>query len=263
MPRPVIALLTDFGLRDHYVAAMKGVMLGICPEATFLDITHEIAPQDVLGGALELEAVVPYLPPGTVVVGVVDPGVGSSRRGIALEAGALRFVGPDNGLFSLAVARTPARAVEITNHAFMRDLVSRTFEGRDRFAPAAARLAGGAQVRECGPAASDLVVLTMPTPVVTAEGIDGVVLRADRFGNLITNIRRDDLSVVGLGASVTVADATIDALSVTYADAPHGALCALVGSTERLEIAVNGGSAAVSLGVSRGAAVQVRRRSDA
>ena len=264
MPRPVIALLTDFGLRDHYVAAMKGVMLGICPEATFLDITHEIAPQDVLEGALELEAVVRYLPPGTVVVGVVDPGVGSVRRGIAIEDGALRFVGPDNGLFSLAVGpRTPAIAVEITNGAFTRDSISRTFEGRDRFAPVAAWLARGANIGECGPLAADLVALTMPKPIVTSEQIDGVVLRQDRFGNLITNIRRDDLAVVGPLASVRLAGATVDVLSATYADVPHGTLCALVGSTDRLEIAVNGGSAAASQGVARGAAVRVLRRSDA
>ena len=264
MARPVIALLTDFGLRDHYVAAMKGVMLGICPDATLLDITHEIAPQDVLEGALELEAVARYLPPGTVVLGVVDPGVGSLRRGIAIEAGALRFVGPDNGLFSLAVGpRTPEIAVEITNSAFTRGAISRTFEGRDRFAPAAARLARGADISECGPVAADLVALTVPEPGVTPEQIDGVVLREDRFGNLITNIRRHDLSVVGPRPSVRVADTTIAALSATYADVPRGALCALVGSTDRLEIAKSGGSAAASLGVARGVAVQVLRRSGA
>ncbi|MEQ1909535.1 MAG: SAM-dependent chlorinase/fluorinase [Vicinamibacterales bacterium] len=264
MPRPVIALLTDFGLRDHYVAAMKGVMLGICPDATFLDITHEIAPQDVLEGALELEAVAPYLPPETVVVGVVDPGVGSRRRGVAIEARGLRFVGPDNGLFTLAVGpQTPQIAVEITNGAFTLDSISRTFEGRDRFAPAAARLARGANIGECGPVAPDLVQLTMPRAVVTPERLDGVVLRQDRFGNLITNIRRDDLSVVGLSVTVRVAGTTIASLSATYADVPQGALCALIGSTDRLEIAVNGGSAALSHGVARGAAVQVLRRSGA
>ena len=243
---------------------MKGVMLGICPDATFLDITHEIAPQDVLEGALELEAVAGYLPPGTVVVGVVDPGVGSLRRGIAIEAGGLRFVGPDNGLFSLAVGpRAPDIAVEIANGAFTRDSISRTFEGRDRFAPVAAWLARGTNIVECGPIASDLVALTMTWAVVTPDRIDGVVLRADRFGNLITNIRRDELSVVGLPVSVRVAEIIIDALSAAYADVPRGALCALVGSTDRLEIAFNGGSAAAILGVARGAAVQVLRRSGA
>ena len=243
---------------------MKGVMLGICPEATFLDISHEIAPQDVLEGALELEAVAPYLPRGTVVLGVVDPGVGSRRRGIAIEAGGLRFVGPDNGLFSLAVGpRTPELAVEITNGAFTRDIVSRTFEGRDRFAPVAARLARGANTSECGPLAADLVALTVPRAVVTPERVDGVVLRQDRFGNLVTNIRRDDLLAVGLSVSVSVADTAIAALSATYADVPGGSLCSLVGSTDRLEIAVNGGSAAASLGVGRGAAVHVLRRSGA
>src|SRR6187399_445252 len=105
MARPVIALLSDFGLRDHYVAAMKAVILGICPDATLFDISHEIPPQDILSGALELEAIVPYLPAGTIVLAVVDPGVGSGRRGVAIEAGGLRFVGPDNGLFTLALAR--------------------------------------------------------------------------------------------------------------------------------------------------------------
>src|SRR3954471_5976858 len=115
MARPVIALLTDFGLCDHYVAAMKGVVLGLCPEATFVDISHDIAPQDILGGALELEAVAPYLPRDTVVVGVVDPGVGSARRGVAIQTDGLRFVGPDNGLFSLALNGRATEAVELTN----------------------------------------------------------------------------------------------------------------------------------------------------
>lgn len=276
MLRPVIALLTDFGLRDHYVSAMKGVILGICPEATLLDITHDIAPQDVLEGALELEAVATYLPQGTVVVGVVDPGVGSSRRGIAIDTGGLRFVGPDNGLFSLALQKhTSAVAVETTNRAFTRDSISSTFEGRDRFAPVAAHLARGAAVAECGPIVSDLITLSVPAAVVRPERIDGVVLRADRFGNLITNIRRDELRDVSAagsqsnasdnrsaGVGVRVAGTTV-VLSATYSDVATGALCALFGSSDRLEIAVNGGSAAASLGLSRGAAVQVLYRSGA
>ena len=262
--RPAIALLTDFGLRDHYVAAMKGVMLGICPEATFLDISHEIPPQDVLGGALELEAVTPYLPRGTVVLGVVDPGVGSSRRGLAIQARGLRFVGPDNGLFSLALGQpSPEVAVEITNRAFTRASISRTFEGRDRFAPAAAWLARGSQVADLGETATDLVAVAVPQARATSEGIDGVVLRADGFGNLVTNIWRNELSALGQQVTVTVADAIIASLSATYADVAVGALCALVGSTDRLEVSINGGNAAASLGVTRGAAVRVLRCSGA
>ncbi|MFN7981048.1 MAG: SAM-dependent chlorinase/fluorinase [Vicinamibacterales bacterium] len=157
MARPVIALLTDFGLSDHYVAAMKGGMLGICPDATLLDITHDIPPQDILSGALELESVGPYLPPSTIVVGVVDPGVGSLRRAVAFDTrDGLRCVGPDNGLFSLlAEVSGVGTAVEITNPAYMRVPLSKTFEGRDRFAPAAAWLARGVELLALGPMATD------------------------------------------------------------------------------------------------------------
>ena len=265
MARPVIALLTDFGLRDHYVAAMKGVILGICPEAALIDISHEIPPQDVLAGALEIEAVVPYLPSGTIVVGVVDPGVGSARRGVALESNGLFFVGPDNGLFSLVHGgRLPAGdAVSIEDQRFTRDTVSRTFEGRDRFAPVAAWLARGTPLSRLGPRVDDLVHLNAPAARSSREGIDGAVLRIDRFGNLVTNIDQQALKGLGDNVLVRIAGATIAGISRTYADAAHGALCALVGSTERLEISVNGGSAAAVLGAARGAAVQIRPRSAA
>ena len=258
MAKPIIALLTDFGTRDHYAGTMKGVALGICPDTTLVDITHEIAPHDILGGALELEAVVPYLPPGTVVVAVVDPGVGSDRRGVAIEAGDLRLVGPDNGLLSRAAAsRSPRRAVTLNNPAFARASVSRTFEGRDRFAPAAAWLASGVALEELGPPASELVQCDVPEAVVSAEGIEGVVLRVDHFGNLITNVHRSTLERIHGPITVRVAGAALQGLSQTYAELAPGALCALVGSTDRLEIAVNGGSAATLLGAERGAAVWV------
>jgi S-adenosylmethionine hydrolase len=258
MARPVIALLTDFGLLDHYVAAMKGVMLGICPDATLLDISHDVAPQDILGGALQLEAVTPFLPPGTVVVAVVDPGVGSARRGIAIETGTLRFVGPDNGLFALVGA--PARAVELRDQRYARSTVSRTFEGRDRFAPAAAWLASGIALSQMGPGVEDLVRLDMPSPTVRDGAIDGIVLRVDRFGNLISNITQEDLGGFASAVAVAAGGATIDGLSSTYSERPFGSLCALVGSTGRLEIAVSGGSAAAALDATRGTAVQVRAR---
>jgi S-adenosylmethionine hydrolase len=264
MGRPIIALLTDFGVQDHYVGSLKAVVLGICPEATVFDITHDIPPHDVLAGALELEAVVPFLPPGAVVVAVVDPGVGSARRAVAVQSGQLRFVGPDNGLLDLAVrGRSDRAVVEIVNRLYTRDTISRTFEGRDRFAPAAAWLATGISVHDLGPPVSGMVRLRVPEPAVSDGVIDGLVLRVDRFGNLITNIGRDVLNRLGPDAKISVGGATVDHVSATYAEFADGNLGALVGSTERLEIAVNGGSASRILAVGRGARVQVRARSAA
>lgn len=264
MARPVIALLTDFGVRDHYVAAMKGVILGICPDVTLLDITHDIAPQDVMGGALELEAVAPYLPPATIVVGVVDPGVGSTRRGLVVETGGgLRCVGPDNGLFSLVADQATTRVFEIANDRCTRAVISRTFEGRDRFAPVAAWLAAGTVTDAVGPSLSSMHRLTMPAPVIGPSGVDGEVLHIDRFGNLITNVPEDAMPSWRDALVITVDDAHDARLVGTYAESPAGSLCALVGSTGRLEIAVANGSAAASLGLSRGARVRLRRRSAA
>lgn len=261
MARPVIALLTDFGLSDHYVAAMKGVILGICPDVTLLDITHDIPPQDILSGALELEAVAPYLPDHTIVVGVVDPGVGSTRRAVAIESRAgLRCVGPDNGLFAPVVeAGGIEKAVEISNPAFMRATVSKTFEGRDRFAPAAAWLASGVDLSALGRQIDGLHALGIPAPVQSLEGIDGEVLRVDRFGNLMTNIGEESLEAWTEGVEVFVGDVRIGHLTSTYGDSAPGACCALVGSAGRLEIAVNSGHAANRLGVGRGVHVHVRR----
>src|SRR5438105_6263280 len=142
MARPVIALLTDFGLSDHYVGTMKGVALGICPDVTFIDITHEVAPQDILGGALQLAATYRYFPAATIFLVVVDPGVGSTRRGIAADVGDHRFVAPDNGVLSVVLEQvSPTRVVELTDARYARPTIGKTFEGRDRFAPAAAWLA--------------------------------------------------------------------------------------------------------------------------
>ena len=261
MARPVIALLTDFGLRDHYVAAMKAVILDGCPDAALLDVTHDIPAQDVLAGAIELEAIAPVLPHGTVVVGVVDPGVGSGRRAVAVETERLTLVGPDNGLFSLVLRQQAMRrAIELTDNRFARPAISRTFEGRDRFAPAAAWLATGVDMATMGPACGGLVRLEVPVPVLSAEGVDGVVLRIDRFGNLVTNIPVDMLAAMRAGLTVEVGGARIPRLVATYADAPSGSLCALAGSTGALEISLTGGSAAATLKVSRGAAVCVQAR---
>src|SRR5207237_808556 len=191
MPRPVIALLTDFGTRDHYAGTMKGVALGICPDVLFVDISHELPPHDVVAGALELAACYRYFPAGTIFLVVVDPGVGTSRRGIAAEAGEYRFVAPDNGVLSIVLDETPPkRVVELTERRYARPTVSRTFEGRDRFAPAAAWIAKGIELTALGRPAASIHHLDLPRPRLDPDALTGEVLRVDRFGNLITNIDR-------------------------------------------------------------------------
>jgi len=259
--RPVIALLTDFGLTDHYVGAMKGVVAGICPEAALIDITHDIPAQDVRTAAFELDSSWRYFPPGTVILAVVDPGVGTERRAIGARIDGRFFVGPDNGLFELVVqAQPPAEAVELANSRYARGMVSRTFEGRDRFAPAAAWLARGTPLAEFGARIDLTPRLSWPTPTVSEAGVSGEVSHVDRFGNLITNIgRRLWPAVLDIG-DVRIGDHSPARLVRTYAEAGEGELVALFGSTERLEVAVSGGSAAARLGVGSGAPVRVTRR---
>jgi len=266
MARPVIALLTDFGSRDHYAGTMKGVALGICPDATLVDITHDLPPHDVLAGALELAACFRYFPSTTVFLVVVDPGVGSTRRGIAAEAGEYRFVAPDNGVLTLVFEDLPPkRVVELTERRYARATVSRTFEGRDRFAPAAAWLAKGVELSALGRPAGSVQRLDVPRPRVEQDRIEGEILRIDRFGNLVTNIDRKTFDRIASGDARGVIDIQIGPHQVgkvvsTYADAAQGELCALFGSSDHLEIAANGSSAAGVLELGRGAPVRVARR---
>jgi S-adenosyl-L-methionine hydrolase (adenosine-forming) len=262
MARPVIAFLTDFGTKDHYGGTLKGVVLGICPEAACVDITHEIPPHDVMSGALELAAAYKYFPAGTVFLVVVDPGVGSSRRPIAAEAGAYRFVAPDNGVLTLVFKEiAPKRVVELVERRFARPTVSRTFEGRDRFAPAAAWLAKGVELNAFGRTLTSWQVLDVPEPVLTDSQVSSEVLRVDRFGNLITNVDRRAFErfAAGGGIEIVAGAEVVGKVVLTYADAEAGALCALFGSSDHLEIAVNGGSAAERLALGRGARVTITR----
>ena len=261
MALPTIAFLTDFGTRDHYVGAMKGAALSVCPDAILVDITHDIAPHDIVGGALTLAAAFKYFPAGTIFVAVVDPGVGSARRGIAATAADYRFVAPDNGLLSLAFREAaPEIVVELTNPQYARAEISATFEGRDRFAPAAAWLACGTALEALGPRLDSWTSLDLPRPESAEAALRGVVLLVDRFGNLITNIDRRTFDSFVAGESATVALSGHRARVVhTYADAGDGEICALFGSSDRLEIARNGGSAVERLGVARGAQVVVTR----
>jgi S-adenosyl-L-methionine hydrolase (adenosine-forming) len=252
-------------MRDHYVGAMRGVALGICPDVTLADITHEIAPQDILGGALELAAAYKYFPQGTVFLCVVDPGVGSARRGLAAEAAGYRLVAPDNGLLTMVFKETaPAQVVELTQRQYARPTISRTFEGRDRFAPAAAWLARGIELRELGTPVTTWEMLDVPEPRVTGGQLSGIVLRVDRFGNLVTNIDRRGFDAFAASGpiEIEVARHRVPRLVDTYAEAESGSACALFGSSDHLEIAVAGGNAAERLGLKRGAPVLVRLKAD-
>ena len=262
MRRPVIALLTDFGIQNHYVGAMRGTILTICPDATLVDITHDVAPQDVPGAAFELGAAFRYFPPDTIFLAVVDPGVGSARKALAAAAGGYRFVAPDNGLLTRVFREaTPALVVEITERRYALPIISRTFEGRDRFAPAAAWLATGVTLTGLGGPVTEWQTLDLPTPTVTERGITGHVVRVDRFGNLVTSFPRDLVDALreGGGFQIAAAGHRIGALVGTYAEAEPGATCALIGSSDDLEIAVIGGSAAARLGIGCGAVVTLTR----
>jgi S-adenosyl-L-methionine hydrolase (adenosine-forming) len=260
--RPVIALLTDFGTHDHYAGTMKGVILGICPDVTLVDITHDIPPHDVVAGALELAACYKYFPAGTIFVAVVDPGVGSARRGVAADTGDYRFVAPDNGVLTQVLRESPAKKiVELTERRYARPTVSRTFEGRDRFAPAAAWLAKGTQFPALGRAVSEIQRVEIPAPEIEADAITGTILRVDRFGNLVTNIDRKAVERLGQGNGIII-DAggkRIERLVATYAELPADGVGALFGSTDHLELAAPSASAAERLGLARGARVVVRR----
>jgi S-adenosyl-L-methionine hydrolase (adenosine-forming) len=262
MARPVIALLSDFGLRDHYVAAMKGVMLAVCPDATLVDLSHDVPPHDVRAGARLLASCYAYFPAGTVFVAVVDPGVGSTRRGLAADVGDYRLVGPDNGLLSTVFAeRPPARLVELSERKYARPTISRTFEGRDRFAPAAAWLAKGVALTSLGRSLVDYVRLEATAPVESTDGLTGVVEHVDRFGNLVTNLGRSHVERLARAGAIDVriAGHRVPRLVATYSEALPGELCALFGSTEHLEVAVNGGRAAEQLQAGVGSPVEVRR----
>lgn len=237
----IITLTTDFGTKDHYVGAMKGVILGINPNASVIDITHEIDKYNVTEAALKLSSFYSYFPEGTVHVVVVDPGVGGSRKPLALESDGRYFIGPDNGVFSLILRRDEAAGVfEISNPDYMLDVVSGTFHGRDIFAPASAHILLGARPEDMGSTVSDPILLDYPEPEVSGGEITGKVIYADSFGNLVTNIPS---KLIAPRSKVIVGRFTIEQISNTYADVREGELVALVGSSGLLEISVNQGSA--------------------
>jgi S-adenosylmethionine hydrolase len=256
MSRPLITLLTDFGQSDSYVGTMKGVILGICPEAVLVDLSHEIQPQAVRQAAHLLSTAAPFFPPGTLHLAVVDPGVGSGRRPIAVQTERATYVAPDNGLLSVALAAEPAKlAVHLTASRYHLPRISATFHGRDIFAPAAAHLASGVDPCQMGDVVPlpELAQLPAREPVRQADGSWlGEVLHVDHFGNLVTSFRGSDL---GARWCVGLAEELIAGLSHTFSDVDPGDLVAYVGSSGYLEIAEREGSAAARLGVGVGAPV--------
>jgi len=267
---PVITLTTDFGLADHYVAAVKGSILSVNPHATIVDISHCIRPQDAEQAAFVLACAYGYFPPGSIHVAIVDPGVGTERRSLALATAGGVFVGPDNGVLSTALpdplrpeaSAVPStvslpetvRAYSLTDSRFHREPVSPTFHARDIFAPVSAHISIGVDISELGPAVRDIIALPPFRAEAAADGsLIGRVIHIDRFGNLITTVQAEQLPA---GAMVDIAGRVISALTSTYAQA--SGLTALVGSCGYLEIALNGGSAEKELGAAVGDPVIVR-----
>jgi S-adenosyl-L-methionine hydrolase (adenosine-forming) len=254
-----ITLTTDFGTSDHFVAAMKGVILGIAPRARIVDITHGVAPFDVEEAAFTLAQAWRWFPKGTIHVAVVDPGVGSARRPILVEAAGHRFVGPDNGIFSMIYDAAPHKVREITNAKLALKTVSRTFHGRDIFAPAAAHLARAVPAARFGKVLNDPIKIPHLAPSEQQRGRwIGTILKVDRFGNLITNFHVDRFPGVKTRPFEMLAGTEIvRRLALTYAETGVGEIAVIVGSSGYLEVSANQMSASEKLGCSAGAPVEL------
>jgi S-adenosyl-L-methionine hydrolase (adenosine-forming) len=249
----IITFTTDFGLQDWFVGTMKGVILGLNPASVVVDITHEIGRGDIGAGAFALAAACRYFPTGTIHVAVVDPGVGSDRRAIVIQTGQYFFVGPDNGVLSLALRQERVVAVRaLKNEQYFHLPISVNFHGRDVFAPVAAHLSRGVALSEFGPAVEDYVKLDWPQVQTSAAGIQGQAVYIDRFGNVITNIENELIAGQQMESLIISAGKTRLAVGSCYQAVAPGKPVGLLGSHGCLEIAVNGGSAARDLGLSIG-----------
>jgi S-adenosylmethionine hydrolase len=259
MRQPVITLTTDFGLSDHYVGVMKGVILSIVPHARIVDITHELPAYEPLEAAYTIEQAYRWFPKKTVHVAVVDPGVGSTRRPILMEAAGQYFVGPDNGIFTLVAERETHKVREITTEKFFLKPVSRTFHGRDVFAPVAAHLAKGITPARFGKPVDNYLRLGMTKPQRTARRAwTGMILRVDRFGNLVTNFHVDDFGKqIQQKFDMAVGMTTVGKLATSYAECAPGEVFVIVGSGGYLEISANKASAAKLLGCAAGAPAEL------
>ncbi len=256
MPAPILTLTTDFGLSDHYVGSMKGVILGICPRARIVDISHQASPYEVAGGAFLIAQSYASFPRGTVHVVVVDPGVGSERRPILAKAAGQYFVAPDNGVLGMIFAREKHKVRVISNERYFRHPVSHTFHGRDIFAPVAAHLATGVASAKIGPIIADYVRLPFESPRQTAPGTwTGEILKIDHFGNVITNFAAEDFPAL---SQLSIGRTKVSRLVTNYAAAPAGELVVIAGSAGYLEVSLNQGSAAEKIGCRSGDPCQIR-----
>jgi len=249
--KTVITLLTDFGTADYFVGAVKGAILSVNPQAVIVDLTHEIPPQDIAAGAFTLLAAYKTFPAGTIHVGVVDPGVGSTRRPIIVRANKQFFVGPDNGLFTYIYDREPShRVFHVTAEKYFRPDPSSTFHGRDIFAPVAAALSNGVKPREFGPKITDAVrlPLTLEPRLLRNGDVRARIIHIDRFGNCVTNITRD---LVKPNATLRINQKTIRNFRNFYGEDSTNTSFAIWGSAGFLELSVNGGSAATILKAKR------------
>jgi S-adenosyl-L-methionine hydrolase (adenosine-forming) len=257
--RRIITLTTDFGGSDHFAGTMKGVILGIYPAARIVDISHEVQPFEVADGGFTIAQACRYFPRRSIHVVVVDPGVGSTRRPLVAEAGGQYFIAPDNGVLSMVLAGEKAKVRQITNERYFLKPVSRTFHGRDVFAPVAAHLAAGIPPAKFGPRIEDYLRLTFDKPVRTGKrSWTGSILKVDRFGNLITNLHIDEFPDVStrpfeLNAGLQV----VRRMALTFSECEPGELFVVVGSSGYLEVATNQGSAAKSLGCGAGSPVEL------
>lgn len=260
--RGLVTLLTDFGSGDPYVAAMKGVLLGLCPRAQIVDISHDVPAHDVLAGSFILAQATPYFPPDTLHVVVVDPGVGTDRRILAARMGGQFFLFPDNGVVTLLAGAMPLEAlVAVRNTRYLPPTPpSATFHGRDIFAPVAAHILNGLDIRLLGPQPDKYVLLDMASPHVEPRRIVGSVMYVDHFGNLISNISLQQIRQKWFQTDrlrIACGGRDIGPLQYTYGQSPQGTPLALINSMGLVEIAVNRGRASEALGASTGAEVTV------
>ena len=261
--RPLITLTTDFGLNDHFVGTMKGVILDIVPEAEIVDICHAVQAFDVLDGALAIAQAYSYFPNGTVHLVVVDPGVGTARRPILLSTGRHYFVAPDNGVLSLVYGREERLLVRHINaEHYYRQPVSNTFHARDIFAPVTAYLAKGVEAAKFGEEITDFVRFNAPKPKpVDAQTLRGVVLKVDRFGNMVTNFTPQDVPALfqaePLAFKIVVGKREITEIHSSYAEGAPNTVFGILGSMGYLEIAANRGAAAQIIGVGKGSEVNI------
>jgi S-adenosyl-L-methionine hydrolase (adenosine-forming) len=266
-PNSIITLTSDFGLADSYVGTMKGVILSIAPHAQLIDITHDIGPQDIHQAAYIIQTFCDYFPSGTIHLIVVDPGVGSQRRAITFATPSATFVAPDNGVLTYvwrdALERWGAdeqQVYELTEQRFWLKRISSTFHGRDIFAPVVAHLANGVALSALGPRIAAPIEAALEQPVRGRDGgLVGRIIHVDHFGNCITNITPHQLQQAGVWPNLTIdiIDQHIVGLCRTYIDGPVGALSALIGSSDHLELCVRNGNAAQTLGVSIGDIVRI------